>query len=123
MAYDSAEILGCIQRLMTNEFAFNKFFGGRDLQPTALWYEDLVDASSEEVVKLFAETLQLPAKEYQKVHFKTLKSQHTKIGDSQSESMISQFKAEHPEYVKYWEQHRGEHSIEQFRQDIPNYGS
>jgi trehalose 2-sulfotransferase len=121
--YDEEEIRGCVQRIMTNEFALNQFFAQRGLQPTPLWYEELVTSSAEEVVRLFGEALELAPQTYQSVPFKALKSQHTKIGDGQSESMIQQFKAENTGYVQYWEQHRGKKSHNQFLQDLPDLPS
>ena len=121
VSYDEKMIITHTLRILAHEFMYETFFDRRGIKPEALWYEELISSTTEAVLIRFIETLQLPKSAYEHVNLCAVKSRFEKVGDEKNESMTSQFKREHPEFVSYWDQHRGKCSVEAFLEEYPHY--
>lgn len=121
VSYDEKMIITHTLRILAHEFMYETFFNRRRIKPETLWYEELVSYTTQAVLIRFIEALQLPKSAYEHINLGTVKSRFEKVGDEQNESMINQFKREHPEFVSYWDQYRGERSVEAFLGEYPRY--
>ncbi|MBT4522023.1 MAG: hypothetical protein HOC23_18645 [Halieaceae bacterium] len=119
--YDGKAIAASTLRIMATEFGFDSFYSDRGFRTEELWYEDIISTTPEAILMRFIDVLQLPISAYRHVDFGALSSRFEKVGDSQNELMMSQFRREHPEFVAYWDQYRGKRSVDNFVKEYPQY--
>jgi len=121
VVYDGGKIAEAVFTLMNSEYQLSQHFKEFGITPVELWYEHIVPLAPVDVVKLFAERLQitLGADDVQRLAAMTPKLK--KIGDSTNTELADRFRGEHRELVDYWQEARGTETCRSFRSQRAQY--
>lgn len=104
--YNASEIERFARSALAAEYYFSQFFENKGIKAKELWYEDLLELQTHEIVNLFLEDIGLPRQAAE-----TIESKFTKLSDSCSENLINRFKSENAEFISYWDEWRGKRAV------------
>jgi len=116
VVYDNEKIKKWILHVIQQEYFFNEYFKKRNIQPSELWYEDMMKNKLESI-NFILNNLSLEEIDKSEVSFS---SELKKIGNKQSEEMIYRFKLENKDFHQYWSENRKKKKLADYKKFIKN---
>ncbi len=119
--YDGDKISRFALAAMASEYLFDAFFTERGITYLEIWYEDMLEMTPTQMVKIFTRRLKISSADIADPDNLEDRTAFRKLSDENSIYLAERFRQEKPEFLEYWDKNRGLKTIPDFMTAHPSY--
>lgn len=121
LEYDRDRIAKLAFNLMNREWRFLQYFERKSIDPSMLWYEDLLSMKAEDILALLASIVGVDISNTNEALASAGETDFRITSDDSSKTMIERFKQENSELMNFWNEFRGTCPADRFVDEHPSY--